>query len=57
MEQWKIGRRDSQARSILCNYGNQVETSLSCGHTCTQLGISIAGEVVKRRTKKPFTVG
>ena len=39
-------RRNSQARLILCIYGNQAETSLSsCGHTCTFLGILIAGEV------------
>ena len=39
-------RRDSQARSILCSYGNLVETSLSSyGHTCTHLGIQIAGKV------------
>ena len=53
MEQWKIRGRNSQARSILCSYGNQVETSLSsCHHTCTHLGILIAGEVEKKEKLK-----
>ena len=44
---------NSQARSILCSYGNQVETSLSsCGHTCTHLGILIAGEVAEKQELK-----
>ena len=31
---------------MLQSYGNQVETSLSyCSHTCTDLGISVGGEV------------
>ena len=38
--------KNLQAHSILCSYGNQVETSLSsCCHTCTHLGILIVGEV------------
>ena len=42
-----------QARSILCSYRNQVETSLSsCGHTCTQLGILIAREVEEKEEVK-----
>ena len=46
VEQWQIKGRNSQARSILCSYENQVETSLSCcRHTCTHVGILIAGEV------------
>ena len=37
--------RNSQARSIVCSYGNQAETLLSsCCHTFTRLGIQIAGE-------------
>ena len=44
---------NSQARSILCSYGNQVETSLSsCDHTCTHLGILIAGEVEEKEELK-----
>ena len=44
---------NSQALSILCSYGNHVETSLSsCGHTCTHLGILIAGEVAKKQELK-----
>ena len=40
VEQWYIRRRNSQACSFLCSYGNQVETSLSsCRHTCTHLSI------------------
>ena len=43
----------SQARLILCSYGNQVETSLgSCGRACTNLGIPIAGEVEEKEELK-----
>ena len=58
MEQWYIRRRNSQTLSILCSYGNHVETSLSssCGHTCTHLGILIAGEGKKGRTEKLVNV-
>ena len=53
VEQWQIKGRNSQARSILCSYENQVETSLSsCRHTCTHLGILIAGEVEKKEKLK-----
>ena len=45
-----IRRRNSQARSMLCSYRNQVETSLSsCGQTYTDLGIEIGR---KGRTEK-----
>ena len=45
--------RNSQALSYLCSKGNQVETSLSsCRHTCTDLGILIAGEVEKKEKLK-----
>ena len=45
--------RNSQARSILCSYGNQVETSLSsCRHGWTHLRIHIAGEVEKKEKLK-----
>ena len=59
VEQWQIRRRNSQVRSILCSYGNQVETSLSSfGHTCTHLGILTAGEVEeKKELKKIANVG
>ena len=44
---------NSQARSILCSYGNQVETLLSsCGYTCTHLGILIAGIVEEKEELK-----
>ena len=37
----------------MCSYGNQVETSLSsCGHTCNDLGIPIAGEVEEKEELK-----
>ena len=53
VELWLIRRRNSQTHSILCSYGNQVETSLpSCGHTCTHLGILIAGEVAEKQELK-----
>ena len=53
VEQWYIRRRNSQTRSILCSYGNQVETSLSsCGNTCTHLGIPRAGEVEEKEELK-----
>ena len=43
-------RRNLQTRSMLCNYGNQVESTLSnCGHTCNDLGI---GSGRKGRTEK-----
>ena len=46
-------KRNPQPRSILCCYGNQVETLLSiCGHTCTNLGILIAGEVEEKKELK-----
>ena len=49
VEQSWIRGRNSQAYSILCSYGNQVETSLlSCCHTCTHLGILIAEKVEKK---------
>ena len=48
-----IRRKNSQARSILCSYGNRVETSLSsCGHTFTHLGILVAGEVEEKEELK-----
>ena len=52
-------RRNSQARLIFCSYWNQVETSLSSrDHTCTDLGIVIAGEVEeKEELKKLVNVG
>ena len=52
VERWWIRRRNSQALSILCGFGNQVETSLSsCDHTCTDLKVSIGSER-KGRTEK-----
>ena len=46
---------NSQARSVQCSYGNQVETSLSsCGHTYTDLGI---GSERKGSTEKLVKVG
>ena len=46
-------RSSSRARLILCSYGNQVDTWLwSCGHTCTDLGIPIAGEVEEKEELK-----
>ena len=40
---------------MLCSYENQVESSLlSCGYTCTDLGI---GSGRKGRTEKFFKVG
>ena len=53
VEEWYIRRRNSQPRSILCSYGNQVETSSSsCGHTYNDLGIPIAGEVEENEELK-----
>ena len=53
IEQWCIRGRNSQSRSILCSYGNEVETSLSsCPHTCTHLGIVLAGEVEEKEELK-----
>ena len=53
VEQLKIRGRNSQARSILCSYGNQAETSLSsCCHTYTHLGILIAGEAKEKKELK-----
>ena len=53
VEQWYIRRRNSQPYSILCSYGNQVETSSSSwGHTYSDLGISIAGEVEENEKLK-----
>ena len=50
VELWYLRRNNSQARSILCSYRNQVETSLSsCGITCTDFGI---GNEIKGRTEK-----
>ena len=44
---------NSQAHSMLCSNGNQVETSFSsCGHTCTDLGILIAGGVEEKEELK-----
>ena len=49
------GKRNSPARSILCSYGNQLETLLSnCSHTFTHLGILIAGEVEEKEEMKNF---
>ena len=49
--------RDSQARSVLFSYEDQVETSLSnCRHTCTHLGILIAGEVERKEKRKNLLV-
>ena len=46
---WLIRRGNSQAHLILCSYGSQAETSWwSCGHTCTNLSIPIAGEVEEK---------
>ena len=45
----------SQARSIWCSYGHEMETLLpSCGHTCTDLGI---GSERKEGTEKLVKVG
>ena len=53
VEQWYIKRRNSQPYSILCSYGNQVETSSSsCGHTYSDLGIPIAGELEENEELK-----
>ena len=50
VEQWLIRRTNSQAPSVQCSYGYQVETSLSsCGHTYTDLG---TGSGRKGRTEK-----
>ena len=41
--------RNSQPHPILSGYGNQAEKSLSsCGHTCTDLDIPIAGKVEEK---------
>ena len=57
VEQWQIRTRNSQACSILCSYGNQVETSLSsCGHTYTHLGILIVGEVEEKEDLKNLSI-
>ena len=38
---------------MLCGYGNQVESPLwNCGHTCTDLGIPIAGQVEEKEKLK-----
>ena len=51
----EVRRRNSQAHSIRCSYGNEVETSLSsCGHTCTNLG---NGSERKGRTQKLVKAG
>ena len=53
VEQWYIRRRNSQPRSILCSYGIQVETSSSSsGHSYSNLGIPIAGEVEENEELK-----
>ena len=53
VEQWLIRKRNSKARSILCSYENQVETSLSrCGHARTHLGILISGELEEKEELK-----
>ena len=45
--------RNSQPHPILCSYGNQAEKSLSsCGHTCTDLDIPIAGKVEEKEELK-----
>ena len=55
--QWQIKRRNSQARSILRSYGNQVQISLSsCGYTCSNLGILIAGEVGEKEELKNLLI-
>ena len=55
MKQWQIRRKNSQALSVRCSYGNQVESSLSsCGQTYTDLGI---GSERKVRTEKLVKVG
>ena len=55
VDQWQIRRRTSQARSIVCNYGNDVETSLSsCDHICTHLDMPIAVEVEEQKELKNF---
>ena len=57
VEQWKIRGGNPQARSILCSYGDQVETSLSsCRHTCTYLDILIAGEVERKEELKNLLI-
>ena len=46
-------RRNLQAHSIVRSYENQAKTSLlSCGHTCTHLGMPIAGEVKEKKELK-----
>ena len=51
----EVRRRNSQARSMWCSYGNQVETSWSSfDHTCNDLGI---GNERKGRAKKLVKVG
>ena len=53
MEEWYIKRKNSQAHSILCGYGNQVETSVSsCDQTCAHLGIPVAAEVEEKEELK-----
>ena len=43
------GAMVNQGKEFLCSYGNQVETSLlSCLHTCSHLGILIAGQIKKK---------
>ena len=49
MERWEIRRKNSQALSILCSFGNQVETG---GHTCADVGILIAAEVEEKEELK-----
>ena len=42
---------------MLCSYGNQVETSLSsCCHTCTHVGIQIAGEAERKEKLKNLLI-
>ena len=44
--------------SILCSYEDLGETSLpSCDHTCTHLGIPIAGEVKEKEEWKKHVKG
>ena len=44
----------SKISSILCSYGNQVETpTSSCGHTCTDIGIGSG----RKSTEKFVKVG
>ena len=53
VNQWYVRKKNSRVFSVLRSYGNQVETSLSsCGRTCTDLDIPIAGEVEEKEQLK-----